>query len=261
MNEREETRTIQARYAEIAKATGGRVTDKTAAAMSLGYSEDDLDCIPSEANLGLSCGNPTGLAGLQEGEVVLDLGSGAGFDCFLAAQRVGPDGKVIGVDMTPEMVDKARQNAAAHEVANVEFREGHIEHLPVEDESVDVVLSNCVIVLSTDKAKVFQEIYRVLKPGGRIAISDMALLQPLQPEVQNSLDDALGCVSRALLIADYERMVEAAGLRDVTVTVQATSACLEPASPDPFSTAIRDSLSEGESWDQYVVSINVQGHK
>jgi len=261
MNERDETRIIQARYADIAKADGGRVRDKTAAALSLGYSEDDLNRIPSEANLGLSCGNPTGLAALQEGEIVLDLGSGAGFDCFLAAERVGKDGKVIGVDMTPEMIDKARQNTAAHQVANVEFREGHIENLPVDSESVDVVLSNCVIVLSTDKAKVFQEIYRVLKPGGRMAISDMALLQSLKPEVQRSLEDTLGCVSKALLIADYERMVEAAGLRDVTVTVQAGSACVDPNSPDPFSSAIRGSLSQGESWDQYIASISVQGRK
>ena len=229
--------------------------------MSLGYSEDDLKHIPSEANLGLSCGNPTGLALLQEGEVVLDLGSGAGFDCFLAAHRVGMSGKVIGVDMTPEMIEKAQQNAATNQVLNVEFRQGHIENLPVDDESVDVVLSNCVIVLSADKGKVFQEIYRVLKPGGRMAISDIALLQPLKPEVQKMAEEAMDCVSRALLIGDYKRIVESVGLKDIVINVQTRSACGESDGPDSFATVVHQNLCAGESVDQYVASINVQARK
>jgi len=261
MEKRDATQIIQDRYADIARRNDAQARDQTAAALSLGYSDDDLQHIPAAANLGLSCGNPTGLAGLRPGEVVLDLGSGAGFDCFLAAQRVGRDGKVIGVDMTPEMVDKARQNAAANQAANVEFRLGHIEHLPVDDDSVDVVLSNCVIVLSSDKRKVFKEIHRVLKPGGRMSISDLALLQPLKPETQANLEDVLDCVSQALLIKDYEQIVKAAGLKDMTITAQVGSACVDPESPDPFSEALHANLSPGESWDQYIASVNVQGYK
>ncbi|MFQ6115836.1 MAG: arsenite methyltransferase, partial [bacterium] len=191
-------------------------------AKSIGYSEGELEKIPDEANLALSCGNPTALASLKPGEVVLDLGSGAGFDCFLAAAEVGSQGKVIGVDMTPEMIEKARENAKKNHVKNVEFRLGEIENLPVADHSVDVVISNCVINLSADKPRVFQEIYRVLKPGGHIVISDMALLKTLPKKIQESIAAYVGCVGGALLVDEYKAMVESSGLKDVKLTYKET---------------------------------------
>lgn len=235
--------------------------DSTQFAKSIGYSEEELKIIPDEANLALSCGNPTALASLGEGEVVLDLGSGAGFDCFLAATRVGPRGKVIGVDMTPEMVDKARAIAEKNRINNVEFRLGEIENLPVGDNSVDVVISNCVISLSADKPRVFQEIYRVLKPGGRIAISDIALLKELPKKIQESIEAYVGCVGGAILIDEYQRIVEASGLKDVRITVKGSSACIDPNTEDPIGRAILDTLGEGESLEGYVVSVYVEARK
>ncbi|MEW6609121.1 MAG: arsenite methyltransferase [bacterium] len=190
-------------------------------AKSIGYSEDELKAIPEEANLALGCGNPTALASLKEGEVVLDLGCGAGFDCFLSASKVGANGKVIGVDMTHEMIEKARDNAKKNGISNVEFRLGEIENLPVADNSVDVVISNCVINLSADKPKVFQEVYRVLKPGGRIAVSDIALLKELPKKIQESIEAYVGCVAGAILVDEYKRVVEKAGLKNVKVTIKA----------------------------------------
>ena len=230
-------------------------------AKSIGYSERELAVIPDEANLALSCGNPTALASLKEGEVVLDLGSGDGFDCFLAAAKVGPKGKVIGVDMTPEMIDKARNSAKKNRVENVEFRLGEIENLPVADASVDVVISNCVINLSADKPRVFQEIYRVLKPGGRIAISDIALLKELPEKVRESIEAYVGCVGGAMLIDDYKKAVEAAGLKDVDVTIKGSSACIDLDTNDPIGRAILDSLGDINALDRYVVSAYVEGRK
>ena len=230
-------------------------------AKSVGYSEGELAVIPDEANLGLSCGNPTALASLKEGEVVLDLGSGAGFDCFLAAAKVGASGKVIGVDMTPEMVEKARSNAKKNGVGNVEFRLGEIENLPVGDNSVDVVISNCVINLSADKAKVFQEIYRVLKPGGRIAISDIALLKELPEKIRESIEAYVGCVGGAMLNDDYKETVEAALLKDVRVTTTGSSACINIDTRDPIGRAMLDGLGDISALKGYVVSAYVEGHK
>jgi SAM-dependent methyltransferase len=230
-------------------------------AKSIGYSEGELAVIPDEANLGLSCGNPTALASLKEGEVVLDLGSGAGFDCFLAAAKVGPKGKVIGVDMTPEMIEKARSNAKKNGVQNVEFRLGEIENLPVGDNSVDVVISNCVINLSADKSRVFQEIYRVLKPGGRIAISDIALLKELPEKIRESMEAYVGCVGGAVLIDDYRKIVEAAMLQEVRVTVTGSSACINVDTKDPIGRAVLDALGPEESLDAYVASVYVEGRK
>jgi SAM-dependent methyltransferase len=230
-------------------------------AKTIGYSDKEMNAIPAESNLGLGCGNPTALASLKKGEVVLDLGSGAGFDCFLAATKVGPSGKVIGVDMTPEMVEKAKENAKKNKVNNIEFRIGDIENLPLEDNSLDVVISNCVINLSVDKPRVFQEIYRVLKPSGRIAISDIALLKELPKKVQQSIESYVGCVAGAIPIDEYEKIVRASGLKDVRVTVKGNSSCILPDTKDPLGRAILDNLGEDSRLDDYVVSVYVQGHK
>jgi len=183
----------------------------------IGYSKEEMSQVPEGSNLGLGCGNPVALASLKEGQTVLDLGSGAGFDCFLAAKAVGEKGRVIGVDMTPEMVDKARENAKKGGYQNVEFRLGDIEYLPVIDNSVDVILSNCVVNLSPNKPKVFSEAFRVLKPGGKLTLSDVVLLRPLPPVLANSAAAYLGCVAGASLKSDYIGMLNAAGFADVQV--------------------------------------------
>jgi len=177
---------------------------------SIGYSDEELNVVP-EANLGLGCGNPTALGNIKEGDVVLDLGSGAGFDCFLAAKKVGTSGKVIGVDMTEEMVKKAKSLAAKYGYTNVEFRLGDIENLPVENESIDVIISNCVINLAPDKSKVFNEAYRVLKNSGRMYVSDIVLLKELSDKQKNDRELLAGCVAGALLKDDYVHKIELAG--------------------------------------------------
>lgn len=230
-------------------------------AKSIGYTEEELQIIPNESNLALSCGNPTAFANLGNNETVLDLGSGAGFDCFLAAAKIGPQGNVIGVDMTPAMIEKARANAKNNGVENVEFRLGEIENLPVADNSVDVVISNCVINLSADKQRVFQEIYRVLKPGGKIAVSDSALLKELPVKMKESIEAYVGCVGGALTVDALQRTVESSGLCDVTISVKGSSACISFDTKDPIGKAILDSLGEHESLDDYVVSVFVEGLK
>lgn len=221
-------------------------------AKAIGYSDDELKAIPNEANLALSCGNPTAIAGLNPGETVLDLGSGAGFDCFLAASKVGPQGKVIGVDMTPEMIQKAKDNAKKNHISNVEFRLGEIEKLPIENDFIDVVISNCVINLSADKPQVFREIFRVLKPGGRIAISDITLLKPLPKNIRESIDAYVGCVSGAILMDDYQQMIEDAGFNHVA---------LKPDTKDPMGKAMLEGLGSGEFLAEYVVSAIIEGLK
>ncbi len=183
----------------------------------LGYGKADLASIPEEADLGLGCGNPTAFAGLQSGETVLDLGSGGGIDCFLASRRVGPAGRVIGVDMTPQMIDRARAAAAQGEYGNVEFRLGEIENLPVADGSVDVVISNCVVNLSPDKPRVFREAFRTLKPGGRMHVSDIVLRGELPEPVRKSVAMWAGCVAGAMQEQDYLEAIRAAGFSDVQV--------------------------------------------
>ena len=188
-----------------------------AVSKAIGYSDREINVVPDGANLGLGCGNPTALASLNEGEIVLDLGSGAGFDCFLASDKVGESGKVIGVDMTAEMVEKARGNAKKGDYRNVEFRLGEIENLPVADDTVDVVISNCVINLSPDKGRVFQEAYRVLQPGGRVIVSDIVLLKELPKSVRNSAEAIAGCVGGASIKDEYLTAVASAGFKNIEI--------------------------------------------
>ena len=183
----------------------------------MGYTEEDLSGLPEGANLGLGCGNPVALASLKEGETYLDLGSGAGIDCFIASKKVGKNGKVIGVDMTHEMLEKARENARKGCYDNVEFRLGEIEHLPVADNTVEVITSNCVINLSPDKKAVFEEALRVLKPGGRIMISDIVLLKELPQELLDSIEAYVGCISGAMLKDDYLKIVKETGFTGIKI--------------------------------------------
>lgn len=229
-------------------------------ARSIGYSDDDLKNIPKEANLGLSCGNPTAIADLKVGETVLDLGSGAGFDCFLAASRVGSKGRVIGIDMTEAMVEKAKANAKKTNINNVEFRLGEIENLPVKENSIDVVISNCVINLSTDKPRVFKEIYRVLKKNGRMAISDIALRKRLPDDVLKNVAAYLGCVSGALLIDELKDIVETTGFRNSKISIKGGSCCEKQEVQDPIGKHILDSM-DMVSLPEHVVSVYVEGSK
>ena len=255
MKKEEVTRQVRTRYANVAKQSTCGCSGKTALPQSslccgtpntatagdisknIGYTDADVNSVPDGANLGLGCGNPIALASLKEGEVVLDLGSGAGFDCFLAAPRVGPKGKVIGVDMTPEMLDKARENARKGNYKNVEFRLGEIENLPVADNSVDVIISNCVINLSQDKTRVFQEAYRALKPGGRVMVSDIVLLADLPESILSSIEAYVGCIAGASKKSDYLDSIQAAGFKDVKV-VDETVFPIDSMANDPTVRAI-----------------------
>jgi SAM-dependent methyltransferase len=265
---------VKQKYGHIARTSGSccppsasccdtsRAADETS--HKLGYSESDLKEAPVEANLGLGCGNPLAMASLKPGETVLDLGSGAGFDCFLAAGRVGSTGKVIGVDMTTDMIDKANKNAAQGGYANVEFRLGEIEDLPVENEEVDIVISNCVINLSPHKDRVFKEAYRTLRPGGRIMISDIVLREDLPEAVKTSVEAYVGCVAGASLKEEYLRQIEEAGFQDVRVLEERIFfSIVNP--EDPVSreilTKLDVSLQELGRMAQSVVSINVTGTK
>ena len=211
--------------------------------------------------MGLSCGNPTALASITRGEVVLDLGCGGGLDCFLAGPRAGAEGRVIGVDMTPEMLAKARGNLASYRersgLDNVEFRLGEIEHLPVADASVDVVISNCVINLSPDKRQVWREIARVLKPGGRVAVSDLALLRPLPAEVRGDLEALVGCIAGAELVEDVRAAVLDAGFREPELTAKPQYVEAMEQWRDPLYAKIAASLPEGASIRDFVVSLDI----
>ncbi|TBR16731.1 arsenite methyltransferase [bacterium] len=219
------------------------------ASLEMGYTAADLDGLPEGANMGLGCGNPQAIAAIRPGETVLDLGSGGGFDAFLAWRRTGPQGRVIGVDMTPEMLAKARANAAKLGAENVEFRLGEIEHLPVADGSVDVIISNCVINLSPDKAQVFREAYRALKAGGRLAVSDVVASANLPADIKGDLKLLSGCVSGAATIDEVEKMLAGAGFSQVRV---------EP--KEESRSFIRD-WAPGRKVEEYVVSANIQAVK
>jgi len=214
----------------------GSLQDVGKYAEKIGYSKTDLEGLPEGANLGLGCGNPTALAGLKEGETVIDLGAGAGFDAFIAARQVGPTGRVIGIDMTPQMLERARQNAVKAEVASyVEFREGTIEQLPVVNDSVDVILSNCVINLSPDKPQVFREAFRVLKPGGRLAVSDIVLSEPLPEDVARIAAVYVACVGGASTEAEYIGAMKAAGFENIEFTRVPAAELLQGALTDPMA--------------------------
>jgi len=218
MNKEQVLEIVKEKYGAIARGeqSGCGCGSKETVANAIGYSAEDL-AFAGSGNLGLGCGNPLALAQLKPGMVVLDLGSGAGFDAFLAWREVGPTGKVIGVDMTDEMLARARQNAANLGASNIEFRKGHIEALPVDDNSVDFIISNCVINLSPDKPAVFREMYRVLKPGGRFAVGDIVLLSDLPEKVKNDVSAYVGCVSGASYMHDYVRMLLEAGMADLSI--------------------------------------------
>jgi arsenite methyltransferase len=217
---------VKQRYSEIARQEASCCcscdSSSRDTAHQIGYTDDDLNAIPEEASMGLGCGNPVAQASLQEGETVLDLGSGGGIDVFLAAKKVGPGGKVIGIDMTQIMIEKARSLAATHGYENVEFRLGEIEHLPVDNESIDVIISNCVINLAPDKAKVFNEASRVLKSGGRILISDLVTEGELPPEVKKNFDAWACCIGGALEKNQYLTTIQNAGFTNVHIVKEAT---------------------------------------
>ena len=264
-------------YAKIAQDTsagccspgvsccGSAPQDADKLARELGYSVEELKSLPDGANMGLSCGNPAALAALKPGEVVLDLGSGGGFDVFIAGGKVGATGRAIGVDMTPEMLAKARRNTANYRqqtgLNNVEFRLGEIEHLPVADNSVDAIISNCVINLSPDKPQVWREMARVLKPGGRVAVSDMALVKPLPPEVLKMVEALVGCVAGAALVSDTERMAREAGLTDIVLKSKPGYVEAMTHFEDPLYRKIVEHLPPGTKPADFITSLEVQARK
>ncbi len=266
--------TVRAGYAKIANESacgaGGGCCGPAAftpeqLAEALGYDGGELAATPADANMGLSCGNPTVLASLRPGEVVLDLGAGGGFDCFIAGRKVGAAGRVIGVDMTADMIAKARRNLAAFRrqtgLDNVEFRLGEIENLPVADGSIDVVISNCVLNLSPDKPRVWREIARVLKPGGRVAISDLALVQPLPERVRADVEALIGCVAGAVLIEETRAIAQAAGLIDVTLTPKPQYIDAMTNWQDPLYQRVIASLPAGSKPSDYITSLDVSARK
>jgi SAM-dependent methyltransferase len=265
---------VRSAYSAIATVRGGCCGPQSSCcggagaetvALGVGYSDAELAALPEGANLGLSCGNPTALAGLQPGEAVLDLGAGAGLDVFLAAQRVGPGGKAIGLDMTREMVARARQHAADFRrrtgLDNVEFHLGQIEAIPLPDASVDVVISNCVLNLSPDQAAVWREIARVLKPGGRVSISDMVLLRPLPEAVRADVLAHVGCIVGAPLVEDLKAMATAAGLVDLTL--EPKSGAVEAMLPegDPMAERMREQLPGSARPADYIASMILTARK
>ncbi len=251
MEKEEIKKAVRERYGNIAKKGSsccgpaesccGSTDSAQSVSRSIGYSEEELQAVPEGANMGLGCGNPTALASLKEGEIVLDLGSGAGFDCFLAAKQVGSTGKVIGVDMTAEMLERARENALKGDFGNVEFRLGEIENLPVGDNQVDIIISNCVINLSPNKRRVFQEAFRVLRPGGRLMVSDIVLLKDLPEEIRNSVAAYVACIAGATTKSDYLEAIRAAGFEDTKVLGEAAYSA-ELLANDPIAVEVGKNL-------------------
>jgi arsenite methyltransferase len=260
----EQIATTQGQQKSCCSSFGGKREDD-AFAKKIGYTAEELAALPEGANMGLSCGNPTAIASLMEGETVLDLGCGGGFDVFIAAKKVGPTGRSIGVDMSPAMIHKARQNSLNFQkrtdLTNVEFRLGEIEHLPAADSSIDVIISNCVVNLSPEKEQVWRDVARVLKPGGRACISDIALLQPLPESLRKSIAALVGCVAGAALVEDVVRMVNAAGL--VVTSAERESAFIQQmeTSGDPLYKNIMKDAPEGTNPHDYVTSLRLVATK
>lgn len=274
MKEEEIKKIVREGYAEIAKKGSSCCTPVSSCcnqpssaediSRKIGYSDEELNSVPKGANLGLGCGNPVALVSLKEGETVLDLGAGAGFDCFLAANKVGQSGKIIGVDMTPEMISKARANAKEGGYENVEFRLGEIENIPAADNSVDVIISNCVINLSPDKKRVFREAFRVLKLGGRLMVSDIVLLKELPDFIKKSVAAYVGCISGALLKNDYLEAIREAGFQEVQV-LDETFFPIDCMANDPTAKAIINELKitkeDLRNIENSVASVKVQAIK
>jgi len=271
MNDQELKKAVKESYSRVAKNASSCCSSGCCGSVKpqqiskkIGYTEEQIEAVPEGSNLGLGCGNPIALASLKEGEIVLDLGSGAGFDCFLAAKIVGPLGKVIGVDMTQEMLARARANAAQGGYGNVEFRLGEIEALPVEDKSVDVIISNCVINLVPDKEKAFREAFRVLRPGGRLMVSDIVLKKRLPDFVKQSIEAYVGCVAGALRKDKYLDAIKSAGFEDVCV-IEESDFPLDCMTADPTGQAILKSLQgsaeEIKKVEGCISSVKVRGLK
>jgi SAM-dependent methyltransferase len=249
-------------YARIAET--GKCCCDPETSQKIGYSKEELESVPEGADLSLGCGNPVALASLKEGETVVDLGSGGGLDCFLAANMVGEEGKVIGVDMTPEMIDKARENCRKSKHKNVEFRLGEIENLPVADDTADVVISNCVINLSPDKKRVFEEAFRVLKPGGRLMISDIVLLKELPASIKKNVQAYIGCLSGAIKKADYIGLIKEVGFRGLKI-IEETPFPMDFAANDPTTKAVMEEsnipIESARKLASSIASIKIQGMK
>jgi ubiquinone/menaquinone biosynthesis C-methylase UbiE len=282
MKQEEVQKTVRERYGKLAKESnsgccggscttskispccGNSSTEAESISKKIGYTDADIQAVPEGANLGLGCGNPIALASLKKGEIVLDLGSGGGFDCFLASEKVGAKGKVIGVDMTAEMLDKARENARNTGYKNVEFRLGEIENLPVADNSVDVIISNCVINLSNNKKRVFQEAFRVLKPGGRLMVSDIVILKELPDFIRESIDAYIGCVAGALQKSEYLKVIKAAGFEKVKVIDEAVyplDCFLDDPAAKVIMTDLKITPEQAKDVSASVASVKVQGLK
>jgi arsenite methyltransferase len=273
MKKEDVRKAVREGYAQVAKSGSSCCAPQSSCCSSnvatniskrIGYSDHDIESVPEGANLGLGCGNPVALASLKEGEIVLDLGSGAGFDCFLAANIVGKTGKVIGVDMTPEMVERARENARKGGYGNVEFRLGEIENLPAADNSIDAIISNCVINLSPEKDRVFRDAFRVLKPGGRLMVSDIVLMNELPDPIKKSVAAYIGCVAGAAMKDDYLGNIKAAGFKNVSI-VNETSFPSDYAVKDPIvETLVNDagiSKTDLEKLGSSIKSIKVHAVK
>jgi arsenite methyltransferase len=273
MKEEKIKKLVRNRYAKVAKTSGSCCASPTSCCSAptskevsgmIGYSEDEMTAVPEGANLGLGCGNPTAMASLKEGETVLDLGAGAGFDCFLAANKVGKKGKVIGVDMTPEMIDKARANAKKGKYTNVEFRLGEIENLPAADNSVDVIISNCVINLSPNKKRVFEEAFRVLSPKGRLMVSDIVLLRALPESIRKNVEAYAGCISGAEIKDKYIELIRKAGFQEVRIIEEKTyplEYIISESATQEIVKSLDMSLEEAKEAANSVVSVKVSAMK